>query len=144
LSLNAEKKKNKVFSLMDISEFQNGVVWEAFSMASFKNLSNFIVFVDDNGVQKEGTIKSILDPGFLQTKMDSFGFQVYRVTDGHDYNQILNVVSRAFNAVRKPVLIWCQTTIGKNLGFLENNPYYAYSSLSKAEYEELVFKFRTL
>lgn len=141
LSLMMERKENRVFCVSDVAELQGGQFWEAATFAAHYKLNNLVLLVDDCGLQKEGTNRAIMDVGFIQTKLDSFGWQVYRVTDGHDFDQILNAMNKAFNAVRKPVCIWCQTVSGKGVDFAEGKPLYYDARLSENEYNQIVEKY---
>ncbi len=133
LSLKSEKKDNKVFCLIDSSQFQSGQIFEALTMASHHNLNNLILVIDDSGNQEEGLIRSVVEIGFLQNKIDSFGWQVYRVSDGHNFDEILNAFSKAFNIVRRPVCLWCNTVSGKGVPLIEGKEDYFFAGLSENE-----------
>lgn len=135
LALKSEKKENKVFCLVDASFLQDGQIFEAMTLASHHKLNNLILIIDDCSFQSEGLIRSIADIGFIQNKIDSFGWQVYRVSDGHDYDEIINAFSKSFNVIRRPVCVWCNTVSGKGVSLLEGKEGYFYAPLSENEFE---------
>jgi transketolase len=134
LALKSEKKNNNVFCMIDACDFQNGQIFEAMTVASHHKLNNLIMIVDDSSLQSEGPIRSVVDVGFLQNKIDSFGWQVYRVVDGHDFDEIINAFSKSLNVVRRPVCIWCNTVTGKGISLLEGKEGYFNAPLSENEY----------
>lgn len=134
LSVKSEKKSNRVFCLIDSSDLQYGQIYEALTMAAHHNLNNFILLIDDCGFQSEGLIRSIMDLSFIQNKIDSFGWQIYRVSDGHDFDEILNSMSKALNVVRKPACLWCNTVSGKGVSLLEGKEGYFNAGLSENEF----------
>ncbi|MEK7085765.1 MAG: 1-deoxy-D-xylulose-5-phosphate synthase N-terminal domain-containing protein [Patescibacteria group bacterium] len=140
LALKMDRKMQRVFAVLGDGELTCGQVWEAAMMAAKYNLSNLIVFVDNNRVQAG----SILQVENLQDKFESFGWQVMQVTDGHNFDQLLNTVSRAFTAVRRPVCIWCHTIVGKGVDFAERKPSYQSANLSDGEMAVIIPKLKEL
>lgn len=64
--------------------------------AAHYKLDNFVVIVDNNGLQIDGDIAKVMSPYPIDEKLRAFGFHV-DVIDGHDFNQIetaLNTASR--------------------------------------------------
>ena len=137
LSLKMERKANRVFTFLSDQELQCGQVWEAALAASHNKLNNLIAFVDNNGFQPDGPIKSILDLDYLQAKFEAFGWRVIRVLNGNDCEEILNAINRAFTSNRQPVCIWCKTIIGKGVDFAEGKIGYLEVPLSEPEMAEV-------
>lgn len=137
LSLKMERKVNRVFTVLSDQELQCGQVWEAALAASHNKLNNLIAFVDNNGFQPDGLIKSILDLDYLQSKFEAFGWKVIRVLNGNDCEEILNALNRAFTSNRQPVCIWCKTLLGKGIDFVEGKQGYLDVPLSWPEMEEV-------
>lgn len=144
LSLRMERKGNKVFAILGDGELQCGQVWEAAAVAAHHNLGNLIAFVDDNKAQGGGLTKAVVDPQFLQTKLDSFGWKVIQVKDGHDFDEILNAVQRAYTTTRRPVCIWCHTVCAKGIDFAEGKVSYQEAGLSDPEMNEILERFKQL
>ncbi len=144
MSLKMERKKNRVFCVMGDGELQEGQVWEAAATAAHYKLNNLVAFIDNDGFQMDGPTRAVLDPGYIQDKFESFGWNVIKVTDGHDFDQILEAVNRGYTTVRRPVCIWCQTVAGKGVPFAEGKRWYLDSALGEAEMNEVIPKLEQL
>jgi len=140
LALKMEKTSmaQKVFAVLGDGELVNGQVWEAAMMVSRYRLNNLVAFVDNNKVQSG----HLLQVENLQSKFDSFGWQVIQVTNGHDCDQILNAIQRAQTITRKPVCIWCHTVVGKGVDFAERKPNYQDAMLSDNEMSAIMPKLK--
>jgi len=144
LSLKMDRKKNKVFTILGDGELQCGQVWEAAMAASHYKLNNLIAFVDNNKVQGSEFINSVMDLGYIQDKFEGFGWRVIQVMDGHDFDSLLEALSKAFTANRRPVCIWCHTVAGKGVDFAERKPGYLNVPLSDGEMEVVLPKLKEL
>jgi len=144
LSLKAERKQNRVYSVLDISELQCGQVWEAAMAAAHYKLNNLIVFIDDCGFQVDGNVRSVMDTGSVQAKFDGFGWQVIRVHNGNDFDQLLDSLLRSFTVNRKPVCIWANTVSGKGIDFAERKHGYFSAPFSAQELELVNLKLKAL
>ena len=133
MSLQMDRKSNKVFVVMGDGELQNGQVWEAALACAHYNLSNLGLFIDNNKAQSGELISSVMNIPSIQDKFEAFGWNVIQVVDGHNFDQILDGVSRAVTSVRKPVCVWCHTVCGKGVDFAEGKPSYQRSVLSEGE-----------
>ncbi len=140
LSLRMEKTNQKVFAVLGDGELANGQVWEAAMMASKYKLNNLVAFVDNNKVQSG----HLLQVENLQSKFDSFGWQVIQVTDGHDCDQILNALQKAETFTRKPICIWCHTIVGKGVDFAERKANYQGATLSDNEMSAIIPKLKRI
>lgn len=140
LALRMEKKNQKVFAILGDGELASGQVWEAAMMASKYKLNNLVAFVDNNKVQSG----HLLQVENLQSKFDSFGWQVIQVTDGHDCDQILNALQKAETFNRKPICIWCHTIVGKGVDFAERKANYQGATLSDNEMSAIIPKLKRI
>lgn len=140
LAAKMDRKPQRTFVVMGDGELQCGQVWEAAMSAFEHKLDNLVLFIDNNKVQ--GNERVNVD--FLQDKFESFGWNVTQVTDGHNFDQILNALARGFNTVRRPVCIWCHTVVGKGLEFAERKPSYQQASLSEGEMSECIPKLKAI
>ena len=77
--------------------------------------------------------RSINELGFIQNKFESFGWRVLQVRNGHDFDDILDTLVRAFTTNRRPVCIWCHTVSGMGIDFAEGKPGYHGVPLSEGE-----------
>jgi len=144
LSLKMDRKDNRVFSVLDNAELQCGQVWEAMMAAAHHKLNNLVCFVDDNGVQGNAKVSTVMDVGSMQDKFEAFGWKVIQVTDGHDFDKLLVAVDRAFTVIRRPVCIWCRTVPGKGVDFAEGKSSYQNVPLSEGEMSVIIPKLEQL
>jgi transketolase len=115
-----DSKDYRVFAILGDGECQEGQIWEATQSAVKYQLDNLVVFVDDNGLQIDGTTDEIMPNQDLEKKFHAFGFETRRI-DGHSMEEIvetLDYVREAKNG--KPKCIVCNTVKGKGVSFMEN------------------------
>ena len=90
---------------------QEGIEYEAASLAGTLKLGKLIVFYDDNEITIEGNT----DVAFTEdvaARHKAQGWQVIDVKDGNDVNAIRKAIKKAKAETSKPSLIVCHTTIG--------------------------------
>lgn len=138
LAARMERSDKKVFAVLGDGELMCGQVWEAAEVAANHKLNNLIAFVDNNKVQAN----SQMNTGFIQDKFEAFGWQVLQVTDGHDFDKILEAVARAFTSNRRPVCVWCHTIVGKGIEFAERKANYHWARLSEGEMSVVIPKLK--
>jgi len=80
-------KSNYTYCVVGDGEMDEGSVWEAMLIAPQLKLKNFVVIVDNNGLQIDGTTKAVLDLGDITAKAAAFGWNTLDV-DGHDVEAI--------------------------------------------------------
>lgn len=114
-----QKKDYRVFVLLGDGELEEGQVWEAAMTAAHYHLNNVIAFIDYNGLQIDGSIEEVKNPGCLADKWKAFGWLVIKI-DGHDFEQILEALETAEKSADKPVAIIARTVKGKGVSFMEN------------------------
>ena len=68
LAAKMDKKDYKVFCVVGDGEAQEGEIWEAANTAHKYKLDNFIVFVDVNNLQIDGTTDEVMPNGDLGEK----------------------------------------------------------------------------
>ncbi len=140
LALKADRKPNYVYTLLDNQELQCGQVWEAAMAASHYNLNNLVLFIDDNKLQHDGFVRSVMTVDMVQAKFEAFGWKVLQVRDGHDYDMILNALNRVFTTNRQPVCVWCHTVSGKGIEFAEGKAGYNSVTITDGELEVILPK----
>lgn len=86
--------------------------------AAHNKLDNLVIFVDQNGLQIDGTVDEVAGIEPLDKKFESFGFEVFKI-DGHDFNQIEDALNKAREVKGKPVAILAKTVKGKGVSFME-------------------------
>lgn len=144
MSLKMDRKPNKVFTILGDAELQEGITWEAANSSAFYKLDNLITFIDNDEFQADGPIKAVMDLGNIQSKFEAFGWKVIKVTDGHNFDQILDAIVKAFTVNRQPVCILCKTIKGKGIPFAEKKLGYHAAALSDAELAEIIPKLKAI
>ena len=118
LAAKLDQKDYRVYTVLGDGECEEGEVWEAAMFAAHKGLDNLTVIVDVNGLQIDGSTAQVGGVEPLDTKFESFGFDV-AVIDGHDFDQIEAALAQAKQS-SKPYAIIMKTVKGKGVSFMEN------------------------
>lgn len=111
LALKLQGKPNMVYSIIGDGEAQEGQVWETLMLAPNKNLSNFIVMLDNNKQQLDEFTDNISALGDMCKKAEAFGWYAVSV-DGHDVAAIDAAIEKC-KAAGKPGFINLETVKGK-------------------------------
>lgn len=119
LSAKIYKKDYKTFILMGDGELQEGQVWEAAMTSAHYKLDNLVAFVDYNNLQIDGNVDEIMGVSPIDEKFRAFGWNVLEI-DGHNFEEIIEAVSKASKVKGKPTMIVAKTTKGKGVSFMEN------------------------
>jgi transketolase len=119
LAARLDKLDYRVYCLMGDGETQEGQVWEAAMSAAKFCLDNLVAIVDNNGLQIDGPVCSVMPIEPIADKWQAFGWLV-RSIDGHDYRQILEAFEWADRRENKPKVIVAKTIKGKGVSFMEN------------------------
>lgn len=117
LGFRLAKKPNRVYVLTGDGELQEGLAWEAFMAASHYHLDNLTVLVDNNHLQLDGPVDTVMSLGDLAAKFRAFGFAV-REANGHDYEALLSALDHREDG--QPLAVICDTIKGKGVSFMEN------------------------
>ena len=135
LAAKYKKQPGRVYALLGDGELQEGEVWEAAMFAAHYKLDNLCVLADLNGLQIDGPVAEVMNPGPVDEKFKAFGFFVQAV-DGHSFEAL----EAAFTAARaekgRPSAILLKTTKGKGVSFMENNVGWHGKAPNDAEYEQ--------
>jgi len=115
-----DKKDYRVYAILGDGELEEGQVWEASMSAAHYKLDNLTAFIDNNGLQIDGNIEDVMNPGPIDKKFEAFGWNVLAI-DGHNYDEIIDAIERAKECKGKPTAIICNTIKGKGVSFMENN-----------------------
>jgi len=135
LGLKHQGKSARVYTLLGDGEIQEGQVWEACMFAAHYKLDNFVVIVDNNGLQIDGAIDKVMSPYPIVDKLAAFGFHVEAI-DGHDFEQIEAAMEKAKTVKGQPTAIVMKTTKGKDVSYMENNAGWHGKAPNDAEYEQ--------
>ena len=128
-------KTNRVYSLLGDGEIQEGQVWEACMLAAHYKLDNFVVIVDNNGLQIDGNVADVMSPYPIVGKLEAFGFKVIAV-DGHNFDELEAAFAEAKATKGQPTAIVMKTIKGKDVSFMENDAGWHGKAPNDAEYEQ--------
>jgi transketolase len=118
--LNSESAKiidHKVYCFCGDGDLEEGISYEACSLAGHHSLDNLIMIYDSNKITIEGDTSISISENIKQ-RFESQGWRVFKV-DGHNYKEIDQVLCELKTSQVKPALIIADTTIGKGAATLE-------------------------
>lgn len=131
----ALKRKNnrtsRVFVMLGDGECDEGSVWEAAASAAHYECKNLIAVIDKNMIQYDGATADILSMDPMAEKWRSFGWNAITV-DGHDIEDLYDALTRTSD---KPLVVIAETTKGKGVSFMENNPHWHNARLTQGEFD---------
>ena len=140
-------KNYHVFCLLSDGDSQEGQTWEAIMAAAHHKAGNLTAIVDRNHIQNDGYSDSTHYPGNgdrpagatggwvladghttnimqldpLAAKYHAFGWKTFEI-DGHDLGKLISTLEEARAHEGQPTAVICETTKGKGVSFMENNP----------------------
>ncbi len=120
LSAKLKEQAHRVFVILGDGECSEGTIWEAALFAAKHQLANLTILVDYNKQQTYGAIAEVQGLEPLIDKWEAFGFAVGEV-DGHDIDQLRDVLSMVPFEPRKPNAIICHTVKGRGVSYTEGN-----------------------
>ncbi|MCP8616425.1 transketolase [Salirhabdus salicampi] len=99
------------YAICGDGDLMEGISHEAASLAGHLKLGKLVVLYDSNDISLDGD----LDRSFsekVESRFNSYGWQVLRVDDGTDVNELRNAIAAAKENVEQPTLIEVKTVIG--------------------------------
>ncbi len=150
----------RVYCLLSDGDCNEGQTWEAAAVASHHQVHTLTAIVDYNHIQNDGfsdytrsdrsdgqrrrpggwvaddghTV-NILSLQPLAERWRAFGWNVQEV-DGHDFAHVIGALEKAKGHRGQPSVVICQTTKGKGVSFMENNPAFHGKAPTKEEMEQ--------
>jgi transketolase len=121
LSAKMDSSERSIWVMLGDGETQEGQIWEAAMAANYHSASNLRVIVDRNRIQNDDFMEVQMEIGNIGEKFASFGWDV-REVDGHDMTALVEVFRWADSSEEGPVAIIANTTKGKGVSFMEDNP----------------------
>jgi len=143
LAAKMDKKDYRVFTLLGDGELPEGSNWEAALTAAHYNLDNLCAIIDNNKLQITGPNKNVCNTDPIDTKFESFGWEVRHV-DGHDLQQMTDTLSSLPFKAGKPSLVIAHTIKGKGVSYMENTLKWHHGVPSKEQYEQAINELDTL
>lgn len=135
LAAKYKKQPSRVYALLGDGELQEGEVWEAAMFAAHYKLDNLCVMADLNGLQIDGPVAEVMNPGPVDEKFKAFGFFV-QVIDGHSFEALEAAFAAARAEKGRSSAILLKTTKGKGVSYMENNVGWHGKAPNDAEYEQ--------
>lgn len=134
LAMAAKMKKldYKTYVLMGDGEQGEGSNWEAAMFAAHKGLDNLVGIIDENTLQINGRTCEICKATDFEDRYKAFGWSVKSV-DGHNVEELYEVLSSAPFEKGKPSMIVAKTKKGRGLSFCEDNINYHHWHPDEAE-----------
>ncbi|MGF6947794.1 transketolase [Neobacillus sp. B4I6] len=133
-----DEKDYRVFAMVGDGEAQEGQIWEAAQSAAKYQLDNLVVFVDDNGLQIDGTTEEVMPNHDLEVKFAAFGFETKRI-DGHSMEEIVATLDEIRGSKNgKPKAIIVNTVKGRGVSFMENVVDWHGVAPNKEQYEQAI------
>jgi transketolase len=120
-------KEWRTFVLLSDGEMDEGSNWEALMFAAHHKLDNLIAIIDYNKLQSLASIEQTLGLEPLLDKLLAFGWSVKEV-DGHNHDQLNEVLTSAPWVKNKPSIVIAHTTKGKGVSFMEDKVEWHYKS----------------
>lgn len=114
----AELINHKVYCLCGDGDLEEGVSYEACSIAGHNKLDNLILIYDSNRITIEGSTSLSISEN-IRGRFISQGWDVLEC-DGHNFNEIEDSI-RTAKGNSKPTIIIANTTIAKGAGKLEGS-----------------------
>lgn len=99
------------YALISDGDLMEGISHEAASLAGHLKLGKLIALYDSNEISLDGDLhKSFSDN--TEQRFKAYGWQVLRVEDGNDIEEIRNAIKEAQANIEQPTLIEIRTVIG--------------------------------
>ena len=130
LASKIKKLDNKIYVIVGDGECNEGTFWESMLLASNHNLDNLHCIIDYNR-SNDRALK--LDS--MEEKLKAFGWQVVTI-DGHSHKEITK--SLLNKAQKKPIAVIANTTKGKGIKQMENNPAWHHKAPSDEELSSMI------
>ena len=109
---------HSVYCLCGDGDLEEGISYEACSIAGHNKLDNLILIYDSNNITIEGSTELSISEN-IHKRFDSQGWDVQEI-DGHNFEEIDAAIVRAKSS-EKPSLIIANTLIAKGAGELEGS-----------------------
>ncbi len=132
LAARQDKLDYNTYVLMGDGEIAEGAVWEAASLAGYYKLSNLIAIVDANRLGQSQATAFGHDINIHVKRFESFGWRVETLDDGHDMEEIMEVLS-GVGLDERPLAIIAKTYKGAGVSFLQDKDNWHGKPLNKEE-----------
>jgi transketolase len=114
----AELIDHKVYCLCGDGDLEEGISYEACSIAGHMGLDNLVLIYDSNRITIEGSTQLSLSEN-MRDRFESQNWAVLEI-DGHNFDEIDSALTQA-KTIKRPVLIIANTVIAKGGGKMEGS-----------------------
>ena len=132
LAARQDKLDYSTYVLLGDGEIAEGAVWEAANLAGFYKLSNLIAIVDANRLGQSQATMFGHDINIYVKRFEAFGWRVETLDDGHDMEEIMEVLS-GVGLDERPLAIIAKTYKGASVSFLQDKDGWHGKPLNKEE-----------
>jgi len=131
----ASRHKRVYVNLSD-AVMQAGTIWEAVMLAKSYLIGNLFLLIDNNNLQCLGNTSSIVSIEPICARLESFGWNVCRISEGNKIRSISYNLSKVLKKQpsNKPTAIIFDTVKGSGVSFMEDKREWHYRTLTKEEY----------
>lgn len=136
-------KKFRVYCFMGDGELDAGNIWESAMFAGKYKLNNLTGLIDRNNIQIDGMTEEVMPLEDLRAKFEAFNWHVLEI-DGHNIEEIVDVVEEAKAIYEKPTIIIAHTIPGKGLPEIEFDYKWHGVSPNKEQAAKFLEELRTL
>ena len=127
----------RVYTILGDGELEEGQIWEAAMYAAHYKLDHLTAFIDNNGLQIDGTITDVMSSLPIDKKFSAFRWHVITV-NGHNMAELHNAIEEARNIKGKPTMIIMKTVKGKGIPEIEGKASWHGKAPSSEECERFV------
>jgi len=132
LAARMDKLDYRTYVLLGDGEVAEGGVWEAASLAGIHKLNNLIATVDVNRLGQSEATPFEHNIEVYRKRFAAFGWRVETLDDGHDLEEILEVLS-GVGLGDEPLVILAKTYKGAGVSLLQDKDGWHGKPLSKEE-----------
>ena len=137
LAARQDKLDYNTYVLLGDGEIAEGAVWEAANLAGFYKLSNLIAIVDANRLGQSQATMFGHDINIYVKRFEAFGWRVETLDDGHDMEEIMEVLS-GVGLDERPLAIIAKTYKGAGVSFIQDKDGWHGKPLSAEEAEKAI------
>lgn len=102
---------NHTYAIVGDGDLQEGISHEAAALAGHLKLGKLIWLHDDNAIQLDTAVNKV-ESDDMKVRFESYGWQVLKVNDGNNLEEIRAALQAAKDHTERPTLIQVKTTIG--------------------------------
>lgn len=129
---------SRVYVLLGDGEMAEGNVWEALGIAGHYKTDNLVGILDVNRLGQSDPTMLEWDIETYRKRIESFGWQVELLVDGHDMEAIEQAYKKVLLVKNKPKMIVAKTVKGKGISFLEDKNGWHGKALVKEQLKDVL------